>query len=431
MVLKLKKSFKLVFSFVIAVVLSFGLLACGNDKKGNVLDMNVVYSDITNSVKLTLNYEGKHFINDGIGKAELRSVADGDTASFILEDGTNFRVRFYGIDTNESTGQVEKWGKAASVFTTNALENASEIVLESSTGKKAEPDSYGERYLGYVWYRNSATDEFKNLNLQLVENGYSPNNCTNTIAYKYYSYFEAAENFAEKGKLRIWGYATDVLFSDEAIPTDLKELNENIYAYFNEETEVGSKVSLKATVIDLEIGNGGTHLWTIAQIIDGVLYTFKVYTGYSNAPTSGYLKVGDEFELVGFVQDHYGKWQITGLVYLKGEKGEGYTYCTISKAAMMLDDSVEYSSKYSKNLKASATVTEVTREENEVSLTVTTQTKNKYGLDTTVETYTIKFGVESSYDETQLLNKKMTGVVFLSEDGKYYYTPNVNNLTFE
>ena len=431
MVLKLKKSFKLVLSFVLAVVLSFGLLACGNSKKSNVLDMNKVYSDITNSLKLDLSYEGKHFINDGIGKAELRSVADGDTASFILEDGTNFRVRFYGIDTNESTGQVEKWGKAASIFTTNVLDNATEIVLESSTGGRAETDSYGERYLGYVWYRNSANEDFKNLNLQLVENGYTPNNCTNTIAYKYYSFFESAENFAEKGKLRIWGFADDIYFSDDAIPTDLKELNENVYAYFNEETQVGSKVSLKATVISIKMGDGGTHLWTVAQIIDGVIYTFNVYTGYSSAPASNYLMVGDELHIVGYLQNHYGKFQISGLEYLKGETGDEYTHITKANVAMVLDDSIAYSAKYN-SIKASATITEVTREANEVSLTVTTQTKNKYGgLNTTVETYTIKFSVDSSYDETQLLDKKLSGVVYLSEDKTYYYTPNINYLTFK
>ena len=425
-----------------AVVLSFGLLACEFDlnsflnnsgSKDNKLDMSVVYSDITSSLKLSLDYEGKHFINQGIGKVELRSVADGDTASFILGDGTNFRVRFYGIDTPESTGEVEKWGKASAIFTENALENAYEIVLESSTGGAAVTDSYGERYLAYVWYRNSATDEFKNLNLQLVENGYSPNNCTNTIGYKYFSYFDKAQKFAEKGKLRMWGYAADEFFSDKAIETNLKELTDDIYAFYNEETQVGSKISLKATVIAIEVGKGSdsTHLWTIAQVIDGVQYTYKVYTGYSSSPTSSYLKVGNEYQMTGFIQNHYGKFQISGLEYLLGETGEGYTYSTKLGAAMVLDDSIIYSAKYSTNLKAAGTVTNVTRNGNELQLTITTQTKVKDGLKDEIETYTVKLSVDSSYDETQLLNKKLTGVLYLEDAGAYYYTPNFNNLSFK
>ena len=50
MVFKLKKSFKVIFSFLLAVVLTFGLLACEDNKKSGRLDLNTVYSDITNSL---------------------------------------------------------------------------------------------------------------------------------------------------------------------------------------------------------------------------------------------------------------------------------------------------------------------------------------------------------------------------------------------
>ena len=214
---KLKKSFKVIFSFLLAVVLTLGLLACEDNKKSGSLDLNTVYSDITNSLKLDLNPDGKEFIKDGVGTAKLTSVTDGDTAAFeITRNGEKekIRVRFYGINTPESTGKVQKWGKAASVFLKNILTQATEIVLESSTGSKAVTDSYGERYLGYVWYRNSSSEDFKNVNLLLVENGYTPSNCINTMAYKYYTEFEKAEKFAEKGALRIWGYANDIYYTN-------------------------------------------------------------------------------------------------------------------------------------------------------------------------------------------------------------------------
>lgn len=432
MVFKLKKSFKLIFSIFVAVVLLAGLLACEEDNNTK-LDMNVVYSDITNSCKLTLDYENGHFFNTGVGKAELRSVADGDTASFALEDGTYFRIRFYGIDTPESTGKVQKWGKAASMFTKAALENAYEIVIESSTGKEPVTDSYGERYLGYIWYRNSATDEFKNLNLHLVENGYSQNNCQNTINYKYYSYFEKAEKFAEKGKLRTWGHDKDELFSDKAIATDLRELNKDIYAFYNEELAVGSKISFDAIMIALSVGDSGTHMWTAAQIIDGVVYTFDIYGGYdSSTVNSSCLKVGNLYHVEGYVDNYYGKFQINGLAYLNNKKTEGLTYTIQQSVGMLLSDSIEYTFNYRPNLKTAGTITAAELVDSILNLTVTTQTKTNKGISNEVETYNIKINnVASDYDATQLLNKKVNGFFYLSENGEYYYTPNINSLTFE
>ena len=429
----MKKRFRLILSFVMAVVLSLGLLACEEGNKNGVLSMDKVYSDITNSCKLTLDYTNKNFITDGIGLVSVRSVADGDTASFVLPDGTNFRVRFYGIDTPESTGEVEKWGKAASMFTTGILDNAYEVVLESSTGKAAVTDSYGERYLGYVWYRMSANEDFKNLNLQLVENGYTPNNCINNINYKYYSYFDSAKKFAEKGALRIWGVAHDEYFSDEAFAVTLKDLHDDIYSYFNEDLQIGSKVTFKATIIALKMGEGSdsTHLWTAAQIIDGKVYTFSIYTGYSSSPTSAYLKVGNEYQMTGVVQNHYGKFQISGLEYLLGETGDGYTYRTKANACVVFDSSISYVAKYLTNLKTDATITNAVVENSVLKLTVSAYTQTKKGHESTAETFEIQINVDANYDASQLLNKSMKGVVYLTEDGGSYYVPSLNDLSFE
>lgn len=413
-----------------AVVLSFGLLACEDSKKDGRLDLNTVYSDITNSLKLDLNYENKHFINDGVGSAKLTSVTDGDTAAFELPDGTKLRVRFYGINTPESTGKVEKWGKAASIFLKDILLNASEIVLESSTGKKAVTDNYGERYLGYVWYRNSSNEDFKNVNLLLVENGYTPSNCINTLAYKYYTTFEKAEKFAEKGALRIWGYANDIYYTTDPIEATLKELNENPYAYFNEELDAGSKVIFKATVISLKEGDTGTHLWKLAQIIDGEVYTFDLYTGYASDPLSSYLTIGHEYNFEAFVDEHYGSWQLQGAVYLLGKKGLGYTYLTKLRTAIFLSDSTAYTPKYVSNLKTAGTITEAVLDGNDLKLTVSFQTKQEEGLgEATTQVIRIE-GVGSSYNTTNLLNKKLVGTFFLGENNEYY-APNINNVTFK
>ena len=188
--LKLKKSIKVFFLLITAVVLSLGLLAC--DKNGKI-DPNKTYSDVTNSCKLTANYAGKNFLKDGIGEATLTRISDGDTASFKTSIGDYVTIRFYGIDTPESTGQVDKWGVSASLFVKGIINKDTQFVLESSTGGAPEKDSYGVRYLGYVWYRNNANEDWKNLNLLVVENGYSKQSIPNSPAYVYYPYFKNAE----------------------------------------------------------------------------------------------------------------------------------------------------------------------------------------------------------------------------------------------
>ena len=75
------------------------------------------------------------------------------------------------------------------------LKSANKWVLEAST-TPASVDSYGERYLGYIWYFDEKLNQYMNVNLQIVENGYSKNNCVNNPSYIYYSYFKDAEDFA-------------------------------------------------------------------------------------------------------------------------------------------------------------------------------------------------------------------------------------------
>ncbi|MBO5711911.1 MAG: thermonuclease family protein, partial [Acholeplasmatales bacterium] len=133
---------------------------------------------------------------------------------------------FYGIDTPESTGEVDKWGVSASLFTKAQINANSEFVLESSTGGAAEKDSYGTRYLGYVWYRNSSSEDWKNLNLLIVENGYSKSTIQNSPQYEYYPFFKKAETFAKDSELHIWSEDEDPNYSDKALSANLKQLNE-------------------------------------------------------------------------------------------------------------------------------------------------------------------------------------------------------------
>ena len=228
---------KRILSVAIALLLLVGclsLVACNK-----VADNTEYYDAITKTLKLEKSFEGKSYLTDGIGRATLAALTDGDTTRFTLEQGDSVVVRYYQVDTPESTGGVEKWGKAASLFVKDKLSAATEIVLEA-TAVPAEKESYG-RYLGYVWYKTAADEDFKNLNLELVENGFSENKGINTSAYPYYDVFQKANDFAQKIKLRLYSELDDPLFSTDPVEMTIKEFNESPDAFYNEELDVAPR----------------------------------------------------------------------------------------------------------------------------------------------------------------------------------------------
>ena len=148
--------------------------------------------DIVN-LEMNLDYEGKTFLKDGVEKVTLARCIDGDTAHFYLSDGSYVKVRFLGIDTPESTIESEAWGKAASNFTKQILENAQTIVLEAEGNRT---DVY-ERFLAFVWADGVL------VNLEVVENGYS--NCKLSSSSKYFDSMYEAELAISKTGRRVWG----------------------------------------------------------------------------------------------------------------------------------------------------------------------------------------------------------------------------------
>ena len=175
----------------------------GNYKAGDVIDASYqiyVYTTVLpltykihDQVTIDFEYEGKSFINDGVGVVELVSATDGDTARFKdTVTGQTFSLRFLGIDTPESTIEKEAWGKAASLFTKNKLQNAKTIVLEA---EGARTESYG-RYLGFVWVDGVL------LNLELVEQAYTNSTLNDS---KYTEYFQKAAKEAKQTGRRFYG----------------------------------------------------------------------------------------------------------------------------------------------------------------------------------------------------------------------------------
>ena len=89
----------------------------------------------------------------------VKQCIDGDTTHFYTKNiGTAgfIKTRYLCIDTPESTGKVQKWGKTASLFNKERLTNAVSIIVESNDGNW-NVDSTAERYLVYVWYKLNIT----------------------------------------------------------------------------------------------------------------------------------------------------------------------------------------------------------------------------------------------------------------------------------
>jgi len=378
---------------VLGLAALFGLASCGEDGPNK----DGFYDSITNSCQLKTEYKDKDFYTQGIGMARLVTATDGDTCTFELlsdktTDSKNLRIRFSCVNTPESTGGVEKWGKSASLFTKDKVTNAYEIVLQAET-TPASHDSYGERYLGYVWYRNSEKDNFKNLNLLLVENGYSPNKALEGDYYT--SYFNKAEKFANNKSLHIWSDEEDPNFDDNPVEVDLKTLSQNWGDYWSDEANNGSKVHFNAYLSSVNAGN--TYTWEATQIIDGKEYSVNIYSGYSNAPGSTGLIVGNYYSLTGTVQKHGGSYQVSGITFVADYSGDDINIVKElkSKYFLQFDDSIEYKSHFYRNLYSAATITEAKVEGTTLKLTASAQRQTKNGLVDTADTFTFNIPVKA------------------------------------
>ena len=383
---------KNILKVLIAILLIFTLGACS--EVGYIADNTEHYDTITNTLKLTKSYEGKSFLTDGIGKATVISYTDGDTTRFRLEQGDDIVIRYHSVDTRESTGDVEKWGKAASNFTKEQLKKAVEVVLEAP-GDRAEHDSYGVRYLGYVWYRESTSADFKCLNLELVENGYSENTGVNTSKYPYYEYFDKAQKFAESIKLRLYSDLDDPLFTTDPIPITIKEFKDNPQEYFNEDADSGSKVIFTAYLESVHTSSSGTYTYIASEIgEDNQKYSINVYAGYASSAAST-MPLGHLYVIVGRIAKYSGAYQISGINYNPIYEVE--THIVQRDYFVTFNSKVAYDSRYSSSLYSNITVTEVAVEENTIKFKGTTQQVTSSGLKEEVKTFSFSVTKPENY----------------------------------
>ena len=289
------------FVKILSLLLVIGLLAgCQpNQDPGESTAPQVQTVDYAASVKLDRENGCKQ------EEVTIKLHIDGDTVHFNSQqfDGGVLKARFLGVNTPESTGKIEEYGKTASEFTKEKLANAESIIVESDTSNW-DADSTGGRYLVWVWYKDKGAGEYRNLNIELLQEGLAI--ASSSANNRYGSTCTAAIDQAKRLKKNIHSGQKDPnFFYGAAAEIDLKELRTNVADYN------GAKVAVTG-VITMHYNNG-----FYLERLDpetGLYYGMYAYYGF-NFNGMHLIKVGSEVRIAGNVSEFSGSWQISGMTY--------------------------------------------------------------------------------------------------------------------
>lgn len=261
--------------------------------------------DYVSQLKLDMNSDTKKL------EVTVRSFVDGDTVHFNTTDphfvDGLLKARFLAVDTPESTGRIEEYGKKASRFTKEALKDAVSIIVESDTADW-NADSTGSRFMSWVWYKTSADADYRLLNLEILQNGLAV--ASNTANNRYGDTCMAALSQAKAQKLNLHSGEKDPeYYYGEVVELTLKELRSNVNAY------EGIKVGFSGVVT---MNDNNTIYVEQYDAETNMYYGMSVYLGF-NLPGAGLeiVSVGNEAWIVGTVQYYEtgGTWQVSGLSY--------------------------------------------------------------------------------------------------------------------
>ncbi|MBE6750334.1 MAG: thermonuclease family protein [Ruminococcaceae bacterium] len=260
--------------------------------------------DYVAETKLNLKSETKK------QEVTVKSFIDGDTTHFFVPESISadgvLKARYMGVNTPESTGKIEEWGKKASLFTRGKLEKATSIIVESDNDQW-NVDSTGGRHLVWVWYKTADSEDYRCLNLELIQNGLSIS--CGTTADRYGTAASNAFQQAKAQKLHVFSGAKDPdFFYGDAYEVDLKGLRTNISLYDN------AKVAFEGVIT--RNNNNSVYVESYDAETD-MYYGMSVYYGYETGALLNILKVGNRVRVVGTVTYYEtgGTWQVSGLSY--------------------------------------------------------------------------------------------------------------------
>ncbi len=303
--------FRVIAALLALVTVLAMLAACDNENETTAAGANgdgngQTHVDYAAQVKLDM--ESTETVKK---KVTVKNYVDGDTTHFNFPGfGTQdtLKARYLAINTPESTGKIEEWGKKASNFTKEKLSTAASIVIESDTAKW-DADSTGDRFLVWVWYQPAENESYRNLNIEILQEGLAI--ASNSGNNRYGDICMKALGQARQEKLNCHSGKRDPdFFYGEAIAVTLKELRCNTEAY------VSQKVAFEGVVTKLD--NNAVYVENYDEETE-LYYGMYIYYGF-NLSTKGktiLTTVGNRVRIVGSVQfyEGSGSYQISDVSY--------------------------------------------------------------------------------------------------------------------
>ena len=306
---------KRLFSLLAALCILLGCLAGCNDnasggenKTETTTEPTLEIIDYAGSVELDMDSETVKY---QLPVSDIKAYIDGDTTHFyvptsVAENGV-LKARYLAVNTPESTGKIEVWGKKASNFTKEKLSGATEVVLESDN-ETWNVDSTGGRHLVWVWYKPAGSDSFRNLNIELLQNGLSI--ASSAADGRYGETCVAALAQAKAQKLHMHSKEKDPdFYYGDAIPVTLKHLRTNLELYKSMKVTFEGVISREGPqTVYVEEYDAETDMY----------YGINVYYGYNLTGTGlEILKTGNRVKFVGSVQyyEQGMSWQLSDIEY--------------------------------------------------------------------------------------------------------------------
>ena len=296
-----------ILGLLLAFVLALGVVSCIPSTSSSSSSNQIV--DYVAQTKLSREYKGKNFLTDGIGEVTLKTGVDGDTAHFY-SGGQFIAGRFNGIDTPESTGIIEPWGKKASKYTTGRLNEAKTIVLETEKMVGGPEQDGNKRYLVWVWISNKPSNEedgstLELLNLSIVQEGYGKMSGVSESRYK--DVFLDADAQVQSQKLRVWSDKDpDFDYAGIYTETTLKNIMTNPKEW------VGKKVQFEG-IVSRTI-NSDAYVQMDFPMEDGTVKTYGLYV-FTQYKSRECLSVGNLLQLKGEFATYNGNYQLVDISY--------------------------------------------------------------------------------------------------------------------
>lgn len=307
-----------------------------------------------------------NFIADGIAKLTLKSITDGDTAVFKLnnneKDSYTVRgksydtvtIRFTGIDTPESTSSIDPWGKAASNYCKELLKNAEGIIVDALDVKQDNEiernysnrvDSNGTRWLGLIWYCPKGKDSnelsnYRSYQLDMIEECYTESVHFNSTRYAYnaskskepllYSRYESVTDSISGEVTKRYGSLTlSELFFEAGnrmakTGTKLRAQGEIDEHYDYSKTPTKLTITEAISQIDTLMSRG-TYVevtGVITRYIGSNFYLqdksgtpLYIYMGINGNSISDIYNVGDTIKIRGRLCEYGGQYQMSDVIY--------------------------------------------------------------------------------------------------------------------